>query len=72
MRRESRVEDRPETVVADAKEVGQAERTVPMGERIAVEVDGLCHEIFRGGVGGQTTDVGARPKRRNRLDAHST
>jgi len=41
VRRERRVEDRPEIIVADAREIRQAERPLPDGQRMGGEVDGF-------------------------------
>ena len=64
MRGERGIEDRPETLVVYPREIWQAERPFPMGERVAVEVDGICHgEMFRIVTGGY--DVGVPLVRRN-------
>src|SRR5690606_6650097 len=45
---ERSVEDRRKIGIVDVRKIRQAERTVPTGERVTIEVDGLCHEWISG------------------------
>ena len=47
------VEDRAEIGVVDAREIRQAEGTVPMGQRITVEIDGRLGHVGISGKRGE-------------------